>query len=270
MKISFGFSPCPNDTFMFDALIHQKIDTEGIEFQAVMDDVEALNQMAIQHSLELTKLSYSAFLHVHSNYNICNSGSALGMNCGPLLISTKDSSYLNEESLIAVPGKYTTANSLFNFCYPNYKNTIPMLFSEIEQAVLNKKVDAGVIIHENRFTYAEKGLKKLTDLGQYWQTKTNLPIPLGGIAVSKSLPKDTQMKIERVIKRSINFAFNNPKSSREYVKKYAQEMDNDVITKHINLYVNEYSLELGNQGRQAIDYLFKQSNISSKNIFIGL
>ena len=270
MKLTLGFSPCPNDTFMFDALVHQKVDTEGLEFDVRLEDVETLNRMALEKQLDITKLSFNAFLHANPDYILLQSGSALGKNCGPLVISKKDKSLLNSNSKVAIPGKYTTANSLFKLAFPTFTNTKEIVFSEIEDAVLNDTVEAGVIIHENRFTYEQKGLKKVMDLGEYWESETNLPIPLGGIAVSRVISAEIQQKVQRVLKRSIEYAFQNPKSSEEYVCQYAQEMSYDVMQKHIKLYVNEYSVNLGKEGRKAIVYLFERNNVSSENIFVEL
>ncbi len=270
MKLTLGFSPCPNDTFMFDALVHQKVDTEGLEFDVRLEDVETLNRMALEKQLDITKLSFNAFLHANSDYILLQSGSALGKNCGPLVISKKDKSLFNSNSTVAIPGIYTTAHSLFKLAFPTFTNTKEIVFSEIEDAVLNDTVDAGVIIHENRFTYKQKGLKKVMDLGEYWESETNLPIPLGGIAISRVISTEIQQKVQRVLKRSIEYAFQNPKSSEEYVCQYAQEMSYDVMQKHIQLYVNEYSVNLGKEGIKAIVYLFERNNVSSENIFVEL
>jgi len=269
MKLTLGFSPCPNDTFMFDALVHHKIDTEGLEFEVVLEDVETLNLMALEKTLDVTKLSFNAFLYACSDYILLQSGSALGKNCGPLVISKSGNSIL-DTSTVAIPGKYTTANSLFKLAFPNCNNTTEMVFSDIENAVLHDEVDAGVIIHENRFTYEQKGLHKVIDLGEYWESETKLPIPLGGIAISRTFSTEVQQKVQRVLKRSIEYAFQNPQSSEVYVCKYAQEMSYEVMQKHIHLYVNEYSVSLGEQGRKAIVYLFNRNNISAENIFVEL
>ena len=179
-KLTIGFSPCPNDTFIFDALIHHKIDTEGLEFEVVMADVEELNQMALGAELSITKLSYHAFFHLLDTYVMMDSGSALGNNCGPLLIKNQGDSNPKINDLIAIPGKYTTANFLLNFAYPELINRTEMLFSDIESALKQKQVRAGLIIHENRFTYADRGFEKILDLGEFWEQKTGTPIPLGG------------------------------------------------------------------------------------------
>ncbi len=267
MKLTLGFSPCPNDTFIFDALVHHKIDTEGLEFEVIFADVEQLNKWACQGKLDITKLSYNAFTHCVNDYALLDSGSALGNNCGPLLIK-KPNTILTKESKIAIPGKYTTANMLLNIAFPNYQNKVEILFSEIENKVLEGKVDAGLIIHENRFTYEDKGLEKEKDLGEFWEEETGLPIPLGGIVTNRRLPLATQQKIERVLRKSVEFAFENPNSSADYVKFHAQEMGKEVVDAHIALYVNNYSISLGEQGRKAVELLFEKSGKESKSIYV--
>jgi len=267
MKLTLGFSPCPNDTFIFDALVHHKIDTEGLEFEVIFADVEQLNKWAFQGKLDITKISYNAFTHCVNNYALLDSGSALGNNCGPLLIK-KPNTILTKESKIAIPGKYTTANMLLNIAFPNHQNKVEILFSEIENNVLEGKVDAGLIIHENRFTYEDKGLEKVKDLGEFWEEETGLPIPLGGIVTNRRLPLATQQKIERVLRKSVEFAFENPNSSADYVKFHAQEMEKEVVDAHIALYVNNYSISLGEQGRKAVELLFEKSAKNHKNIFL--
>lgn len=261
--ISLGFSPCPNDCFIFDALVHHKIDTEDLDFAVVMEDVEALNQKAFKSELDVTKLSYHALGYVTNKYALLYAGSALGNNCGPLLISKRDVSIeeiKNGNLSIAIPGKYTTANFLFSLAFPNTKNKNIMLFSEIEQAVIDEKVDAGVIIHENRFTYQLKGLKKIIDLGEYWEQSMQAPIPLGGIVVNRNLSKEIQLKINRLIRNSVEFAFANPSSSMQYVKQHAQEMDEAVMKQHIDLYVNKYSIDLGIEGKRAVELMLAKAS----------
>tara|TARA_B110000503_G_C7119211_1_gene401695 strand:+ start:786 stop:1622 length:837 start_codon:yes stop_codon:yes gene_type:complete len=256
-KLTLGFSPCPNDTFIFDAMVHQKIDTEGLEFEVVLEDVEELNDKAFKQQLDITKLSYHAMAFCLADYQLLHSGSALGSGVGPLLIARGDlSTEQINEGKIAIPGKYTTANFLLSMAYPKAKNKQEVLFSEIEKMVLNGTVDAGLIIHENRFTYAEKGLKKLKDLGDFWEKESGGLIPLGGIVIRRSFDTELQQKLNRVLRRSIEFAAENPSSSSEYVKQHAQEMDEGVTRQHINLYVNEYSIDLGEKGRAAVENLF--------------
>ncbi|MBT3418031.1 MAG: 1,4-dihydroxy-6-naphthoate synthase [Flavobacteriales bacterium] len=267
MKLTLGFSPCPNDTFIFDAMVHHKIDTEGLEFKVVFADVESLNKWAFEGKLDVTKLSYNAFTNCVDDYALLDSGSALGNNCGPLLIK-KQNTILTKESKIAIPGKYTTANMLLEIAFPEYKNKIETLFSDIESDVLDGTVDAGLIIHENRFTYQDKGLEKVKDLGEFWEEKIKLPIPLGGIVVKRNLDFDLQKKVERILRKSVEYAFENREDSAEYVKLHSQEMTKEVVDAHINLYVNEFSVSLGSQGREAIVKVFDYCNISSTNIFV--
>ena len=267
MKLTLGFSPCPNDTFIFDALVHHKIDAEGLEFDVVFADVEQLNVWALEGKLNITKLSFNAFTHCVHDYALLDSGSALGRNCGPLLIK-KPTTTLTSESKIAIPGKYTTANMLLGIAYPEYQNKVQMLFSEIENDVINGSVDVGLIIHENRFTYQEKGLEKVRDLGEFWEKETGLPIPLGGIVINRNLPFEIQKKFERVLRKSVEYAFENRESSSEFVIVHAQEMETEVIDAHINLYVNEFSISLGEVGRRAVEKVFEKSAKNYKNIFL--
>ncbi len=258
MKLSLGFSPCPNDTFIFDGMIHGKIDTEGLEFEVKLGDVEELNQGAFKGHLDITKLSYHAFAYALDDYILLNSGSALGNNCGPLLIAKQPLSPASiNQGKIAIPGKYTTANFLLSLAFPKAVQKSEFLFSDIENAVLNDTVDAGLIIHENRFTYQDKGLIKLIDLGEYWENTFKLPIPLGGIVVKRSLPLEIQQKVDRVLKRSVKFARQNPEQTMNYVAQYAQEMDQNVMLSHIRLYVNEYTEDLGKKGKNAVNQLFE-------------
>jgi len=259
-KISLGFSTCPNDTFIFDAIVHHKIDTEDLDFDVVLGDVEELNNKALNNVLDVTKISYHAYSIIANNYLLLDSGSALGYKNGPLLISKKKI-YSDElhDVKIAIPGLNTTANLLLSIAFPEAKNKKEFLFSDIEDAILDNEVDAGLIIHENRFTYKKKDLKKIIDLGEYWEKETGLPIPLGGIAVNKKLENDLQLKINRVLKRSVEYAFKNPKSAYPYIKQHAQEMEEDVIYKHIELYVNNFTVDLGTDGRKAIEILYDKA-----------
>ncbi len=263
MKLTLGFSPCPNDTFIFDALIHHKIDTEGLEFEVFYDDVETLNQKAFRGELDITKLSYHAFAYIIDKYVLLDAGSALGFGVGPMLICKGDPEQLqaqlethNSQLKIGIPGKYTTANFLLGLAFPQATNKVELVFSDIENAVLDGRVDAGLIIHENRFTYQDKSLKKIIDLGDYWEKQTGCAIPLGGIVANRKLPVHVRHKINRVLRKSVEFAFANPKSGLEYIRSHAQEMSEEVMYKHIELYVNKYSINLGQEGRKAIKLLF--------------
>jgi len=264
MKLKLGFSTCPNDTFIFDALVHHKIDTEGLEFDLVLADVEELNKSAFKKEIDITKLSYHAYAYAANDYKLLDSGSALGDNNGPLLIS-KHKIYKDEVDglKIAIPGKYTTANLLLSVAYPNALDKREYLFSDIEEVVLSNEVDAGLIIHENRFTYEQKGLRKIIDLGEYWQEKTKMPIPLGGIVVNRNLSFDVQVKINRLVRQSLEYAYKNPASSLNFMRQYAQEMKEEVMKKHVDLYVNNYSLNLGSKGREAIVKLYREASVIS-------
>lgn len=257
MKLKLGFSTCPNDTFIFDAMVHHKIDCEGLEFETILADVEELNREAKNNLLDITKISFHAYAFIAENYLILNSGSALGKNNGPILISKKKI-YPDEIDFlkIAIPGKMTTANLLLSIAYPKAKNKIEYLFSDIEDVVLSNEVDAGLIIHENRFTYKQKGLKKIIDLGEFWENNTKSHIPLGGIVINRKLTKDIINKVDRILKKSIEFAFKNPNESLTFMKKYAQEMEENVMRKHIELYVNNYTFDLGDEGKKSIEKLF--------------
>lgn len=265
MKFSLAFSPCPNDTFIFDALVNNKIDTEDFEFDVLLDDVQTLNQLALQSKIDISKISYGVLPLLTDNYYLLNSGGALGKGVGPLLIAK---SKLKVEHLadkkVAIPGENTTAHMLFTLAFPNAKNKVFKIFNEIEDAILNNEVDAGVIIHENRFTYQNKGLVKLIDLGDYWETQTQLPIPLGGIVAKKSIDKSILKKIDALIKKSVEYSFkNNYEQLSNYVKQHAQEMSEDVMRRHIDLYVNNFSIDLGEAGRNAVLKLIEVYNTKS-------
>lgn len=275
MTLSLGFSPCPNDTFIFDAMIHGKIDTEGLNFEVQLGDVEALNQLAFKGSLDITKLSYHAFAYLLEQYVLLDAGSALGNNCGPLLIAKQALSKDEiNQAIIAIPGKYTTANLLLGLAYPNAQFKKEYVFSDIESAVLNGEVDAGLIIHENRFTYQDKGLIKLIDLGEFWEKTTKQAIPLGGIVIKRTLAPEIQQKVNRVMARSVQFALDNPQASSQFVQAHAQEMNTEVMYQHINLYVNNYTANLGKEGKAAVSHLFQEAKdkqiipINNQSIFL--
>lgn len=267
MKIDIAFSSCPNDTFIFDALVNNKIDTEGIEFNPIIADIDKLNNWSSSHRYDITKLSYYAFTKCYEKYKLLNSGSAIGDGCGPLLIKRPET-VLNSNSSIAIPGELTTANLLLKIAYPSFINKTSVLFSEIEDLVCSGKFDAGLIIHENRFTFQKKGLVKVEDLGDFWFNKTNLPIPLGGIAVSRNFSEQEQKKIDHLILKSLKFSLKNKESASKYVKAHAKEMDTKVIQSHINLYVNDFSIDLGVRGRNAIIKVFEELHLDSNNIFV--
>ncbi len=276
MKFSLGFSPCPNDTFIFDALVNKKIDTGDIEFEVVLEDVQTLNLWAIEEKLAITKLSYGVLPLVLDKYTVLNSGSALGEGVGPLLISHAIFEGAVEDALIAIPGKNTTAHLLFSLAYPNATKKVFLKYDEIENFVLENK-GLGVIIHENRFTYAEKGLNKIVDLGEYWEQKMKVPIPLGGIVIRKDIDLAVQKKIDALIKKSIDYAFSKYPELNDFIRMHAQEMSEAVMRKHIDLYVNNFSINLGDKGKHAIEALLKvhQKNTGNDgqlpgNIFLEL
>jgi 1,4-dihydroxy-6-naphthoate synthase len=262
MTLTLGFSPCPNDCFMFDAIVHRRIDLEGLDFSVELADVEALNQAAFAGGIDVTKLSYHAYAYCAGDYVLLDAGSALGRNCGPLLISKRP--IAPEEVAagalrIAIPGTFTTANFLLGLAFPAAQNKTPLLFSAIEPALLDDAYDAGLIIHENRFTYEARGLKKIIDLGEFWEGETGAPIPLGGIVVKRSLPGEVQQTVNRVLRRSVEYAFAHRSASLPFVREHAQEMSEDVMYRHIDLYVNQYSIDLGAEGKRAVELLFEKA-----------
>lgn len=260
-NICLGFSTCPNDAFIFDAMVNGKIDTEELNFDYVLNDVEELNQKALNAELDITKISFFAYASVFKNYQLLDAGSALGFGCGPLLISKEKIPAEDISSKkIAIPGVHTTANFLMSYTFPEAKNKTSLLFSDIEDAVLHDDFDAGVIIHENRFTYQQKGLHKIADLGEIWEQKTKMPIPLGGIAVKRLLGVEMKNKLGRIMRRSVEYALMHPSSSKDFVSNNAQSMDAEVMQQHINLYVNDFSVSLGNKGKAAIHFLYKKAH----------
>ena len=258
-KLKIAFSTCPNDTFMFDALINKKIDAEGLSFDVHMADIEELNNLILMGEPDISKISFAVYPEIAGNYQFLQSGSALGYGNGPLIISKKKI-YPDElrEVKMAIPGKKTTANYLLSSLFPEVKDKKEYVFSDIEEAVLSNEVDAGLIIHETRFTYHKKGLKLIADLGKIWEEKFKLPIPLGGIVVRRSLPEEIKFLIQKKIRESIDFGFEFPETSMDYIKSYAQELDEEVIKKHISLYVNNFSVDLGTSGQNAIMKLFEK------------
>lgn len=253
--LTMGYSPCPNDTFIFYAMMHGKVDLEDLQFATpLLEDVETLNNWALDKKLDVTKLSCHALGHVLDEYCVLAAGSALGRGCGPLLVSKTDSvleSLRNKK--IAIPGKYTTAALLLQMLLPGCTNLVQMRFDQIIEALEKGEVDAGVIIHESRFTYREHGLVCLQDLGQWWEDSSGMPIPLGSIVARRSLGERKIRLIEKIISESVAFGFAAPEACLPYIREYSQEMDADVVQNHIGLYVNDYSLDLGNEGYQAIE-----------------
>ncbi len=251
--LRLSISPCPNDTFMFDGMVNGRIDCEGLEFELEFHDIEELNAGVLQAEPDVSKISCAVLPAITENYRLLDSGAALGRGNGPLLVRRKGEQTPLKH--ILVPGVHTTANALVCRLFPEIKERTPMLFSEIAAAVERGEADGGVLIHEGRFVYERRNLELVADLGLEWEARTRLPLPLGGIVVRRNLPEDVQQKVERVLKRSIEYAFANPMTSREFVKQHAQELEDDVIDKHISLFVNDFSLSLGNEGRQAMETL---------------
>ncbi len=266
MKLNLGFSTCPNDTFIFDAMVNGKIDTYGIEFEVIMADVEELNRLVLSGKTDICKLSFHAFGYVRSDYQLLTAGSALGFGCGPLLIAARhlENFAENQGYRVAIPGRNTTAYFLFRLFYPHHKQVVPKIFHEIEPALLNGEADAGVIIHENRFTYLEKGLHKIIDLGEAWEALTGFPIPLGGISIRRALPLEVKLTVNKIMQNSVQYAFDHRQDVMSFVKKYAQEMDEKVMNQHIELYVNQYTTDLGEVGKNAITYFL------NKGVALGL
>ena len=253
MKLKLYISPCPNDTFMFHALVHGLVDLEGLEFEVEYHDIEQLNSRAMAAEADVSKISCAVLPALKKHYALLDSGAALGRGNGPLLVKRKG--FSGELRRVAVPGEYTTANALVSGLFPLIEERVPMLFSDIAEAVECGDYDGGVLIHEGRFVYERRNLELVADLGVEWERLTDLPLPLGGIVVRRELGADAKGRMERVLRRSIEYAFANPMASRDYVKAHARELEDDVIEKHIALFVNDFSLSLGNQGRQAISYL---------------
>ena len=261
MKLTIGFSPCPNDTFIFDALVNKKISTGDIEFEAVLEDVQTLNEMAISGKLDITKISYGTLPLVLDQYVLLSSGGALGLGAGPLLIAPFDlPSPAVKQCVIAIPGRHTTAHVLFSLAFPEATNKVFLRYDEIEHFVAHnngsleniQSVKLGVIIHENRFTYQDKGLVKQTDLGNFWETETGLPVPLGGIVAKRSLDNDIKSKTQMYIRQSLEYAYANDGELSEFVTSNAQEMSEEVMRMHIELYVNHFSSDLGENGKRAV------------------
>jgi 1,4-dihydroxy-6-naphthoate synthase len=276
MKLSIGFSPCPNDTFIFDALVNRKIDTGGLEFEAVLEDVETLNRMALQEKLDISKISYGVLPRILPAYKVLNAGGALGMGVGPLMVSARPIGPEEVNDLIiALPGMNTTAHMLFSLAFPGAMKKKFMVFSSIEDAVLSGEADAGVIIHENRFTYEAKGLHKVMDLGDYWEKTTGSPIPLGGIVMNRRYDNTLMQQVDGLIQQSLTYSRHAYPELSSFIRSNAQEMEDDVMRKHIGLYVNDYSLELGPRGRAAVwqmleiaEKIFPQPVAGSYEVFL--
>lgn len=291
--LSLGYSPCPNDTFIFYALVHGKIDTDDMRFKEILLDVETLNQKAIKGELDITKVSYNAFGNLLEDYCLLRSGGALGRGCGPLLVIGREGSAVGsfKNKRIAIPGNLTTAFLLLRlYLASTHKSElsprrvdvgdqtidfVSMPFYEIMDSVKSGRADAGLIIHEGRFTYSSHGLRKIIDLGEWWEKETGLPLPLGCIIAKRNLGKDIINKIDNLIKQSVIYSMNRRDEPLKYIRGHSQELDDSVINEHISLYVNDYSIDIGEDGITAVKELFRMAEIngmikkSSKPLFIG-
>ena len=270
MTIKINISTCPNDTFMFDALLHNKIDTKGYRFELHMADIAELNTIVKEECVDVSKISYAVYPQIEDNYQILNSGSAMGRGNGPLLVSKKKI-YADEikDLKIAVPGLTTTANMLLTIGFGDVKERKEYLFSDISSAVEADEVDAGILIHEERFCYKKMGLQLISDLGQMWEDKKRLLIPLGAIVVRRDLDENIKKDIQELIAESIRFAFENPQSSLSFVKQNAQELDDEIIEKHIKMFVNDFSINVGEVGKESVKGFFEASGVTLKNkIFV--
>jgi len=272
-KFSLGYSPCPNDTFIFYALAHKKV-RGSLEFSETLRDVETLNRMARRSELDVSKVSFNAFGHLREDYCLLRSGSALGRGCGPLIVAKKKINIPElAEKTIAIPGKMTTAYLLLQLFDPGITKVVEMPFDRIMNAVSLGTVDAGLIIHEGRFTYSKYDLVQLIDLGEWWERETGLPIPLGAIVAKRSLGAEVINEVDRMLKKSVEYAFANRSMTCGYVREHAQELDDEVIEQHIRLYVNDYTLDIGD-GAAAVEELIKRAEElhlvphSEKHIFI--
>ena len=261
MILNLAFSTCPNDTFMFDALVNKRIDISPFEFNVTLADIEELNTMARQNLNNITKISFSAFSELTEQYQMLRSGAAIGFGNGPLIIS-KRKIYPDELSnaRIAIPGEKTTANLLMTILFPDATQKKSYLFSDIEEVVLTDEADAGLIIHETRFSYQDKGLRKVADLGELWEQHKKLPLPLGGIAIQRDLPNDIKLRFQKLLAESVTFALKNPSASTDYVKKHAVDLNVEVMKKHIDLYVNQLSVDCTEKGVQAIEQLLDEAS----------
>lgn len=259
-KFSIGFSPCPNDTYIFCGMATGRIPLAGWSLQPpLLEDVETLNQWAMEGRLDITKLSFHALGHVQEKYVLLNAGAALGRGCGPLLVAGQKVDPGDFRKMrVAIPGKYTTAAMLLKLFAPAWKEIVILRFDEIMAAIESNKVDCGVIIHESRFTYRGRGLELIADLGAWWEKMSGHPIPLGGIVARRTLGRDLIAEIDRAVRTSILWAQQNPRLCRPYIKEYAQELDDSVINQHIGLYVNTYSENLGEEGLAAVQFFLQK------------
>jgi 1,4-dihydroxy-6-naphthoate synthase len=259
-QLSLGYSPCPNDTFIFYGLIHGKVSCPEVKFIEQLEDVETLNQLAMRCQLDLTKISYHAFGHLRNDYVLLHSGGALGRGCGPLVVAKQNTSMAKlQGKKIAIPGQLTTANLLLQLHSEGYEDVLILPFDQIMAAVAQGKADAGVIIHESRFTYQQHGLKQILDLGQWWEEETGHPIPLGGILAKRTLGTTLINRIDTALRQSVEYAYAHAQEPQNYIKQHAQELEDSVVRNHIDLYVNNFSVDLGEEGIQAVKCLFHRA-----------
>lgn len=274
MKLKLAFSTCPNDTFMFEAIVNKRVDTLNYDFELTLADIDVLNKLTSNNEADIAKISFNNYPLISKNYQLLRSGSAIGFGNGPMIIS-KHKIELNELKYkkIAIPGENTTANLLLKRLFPDIRTKKVYLFSDIEHAILENEVDAGLIIHETRFTYKQRGLQQIADLGHEWEKQTGLPLPLGGIAIKRDLSEKIKTDIQQIMQESVNYAINNPKKSMLYVKSHAQEISDEVVNQHIDLYVNSKSIRIDSESESAINELLSISSefnnvILNKPIFI--
>ena len=257
--LTLGYSPCPNDTFIFYALVHRLLDTH-IRVEERLEDVETLHRLALHGALDITKISYHALGHLREEYCLLRSGGALGRGCGPLVVAAQETSMDDlRGKTMAIPGKLTTANLLLQLYAEGFENLLILPFHEVMAAVRDGRAEAGVIIHESRFTYQNFGLHQVLDLGSWWEEESGLPLPLGGILARRSLGSELITAIDLAVRRSVEYAFDHPQEPRAYIKKNAQELDDGVIDSHIRLYVNDFTLDLGDQGVRAVEELLRRA-----------
>ena len=257
MPLQLHISPCPNDTFIFDALVNGRIDTGGLSFKVSFADIERLNEIARggEADVDICKVSYALLPHLAGRWRLLDSGGALGHGNGPLLVAAREVDRTDKSLRVAIPGEHTTAYLLLSKFFPHLTCTESCLFSEIAPQVAAGHFDAGVLIHEGRFTYEKYGLRLMADLGRMWEEATGLPLPLGAIVVSCKLPEALQREIERLIRASVEYALAHPEASADFVRAHARELDPAVTAQHIRLFVNEYSLSMGEKGRRAVGEL---------------
>jgi len=259
-ELTFGYSPCPNDTFMFNAIAGQQVNVPKYRIKTILHDVETLNDLAFTATLDITKLSFYAWLKVKQNYRLLNSGAAMGFGCGPVLIARPECRKADvNQSRIVLPGQWTTAHLLFRLWAPEAEHRLFTPYDNIFQSLSSGKADFGVIIHESRFTFTSEGFVEVVDLGRWWEERTGFPIPLGGIAVREELGGPMIRSIDAAVKKSIQTANAFPKKTFAYIRQHAREMDEAVLQSHIQTFVNEYSLELPPEGIRAIATLEKMA-----------